>query len=155
MNFFSISREMPIAESPPNPTIQLLNFQPKFSLSYLGEMSEGQRGFLFRYIRADLDNVIRRYADNKGIVSGMMQLAQRQSILDRGLSFGHIVWNDMGGIEQFACDKCPVAEKSPSPSLPQIRRFNCSIFIPNFRCRIWGRCPKDRGGSSSNISART
>ena len=27
---------MPIAESPPNPTIQLFNSQPKFSLSYLG-----------------------------------------------------------------------------------------------------------------------
>jgi hypothetical protein len=65
-------------------------------------MSEGQRGFLFQNICADLDNVIRGYADDKGIVSGMMQLAQRQSILDRGLSFGHIVWNDMGGIEQFA-----------------------------------------------------
>ncbi len=93
---------MPVAESPPNPTIQLLNFQPKFLLSYLGEMSEGQRGFLFQNICADLDNVIRRYADDKGIVSGMMQLAQRQSIFDRGLTFGHIVWNDMGGIEQFA-----------------------------------------------------
>ncbi len=96
--------------------------------------------FLFQNICADLDNVIRRYADNKGIVSGMMQLAQRQSILDRGLSFGHIVWNDMGGIEQFTCDKLPVAEKCPSRSLPQIRRFNCSIFNLNFRCRIWGTC---------------
>jgi len=28
-----------------NPTIQTLNFHPKFPLSYLGEMSEGQRGF--------------------------------------------------------------------------------------------------------------
>jgi hypothetical protein len=36
---------MPIAESPPNPTIQLLNSHPKSPLSYLGEMSEGQRGF--------------------------------------------------------------------------------------------------------------
>ena len=35
---------MPIAESPPNPTIQLLNSRPKFKLSYLGEMSNGQRG---------------------------------------------------------------------------------------------------------------
>ena len=34
---------MPIAESPPNPTIQLFNSQPEFSLSYLGEMSNGQR----------------------------------------------------------------------------------------------------------------
>jgi hypothetical protein len=65
-------------------------------------MSEGQTVFLFQNICADLDNVIRGYTDDKGIVSGMMQLAQRQSILDRGLSFGHIVWNDMGGIEQFA-----------------------------------------------------
>jgi hypothetical protein len=32
----------------------------------------------------------------------MMQLAQRQSIINRGLSFGHIVWNDVGGTEQFA-----------------------------------------------------
>ena len=104
--------------------------------------------FLFQYICADLDNVIRRYADNKGIVSGMMQLAQRQPIFDRGLSFGHIVWNDVGGIEQFACDKLPAAEKCPSRSLPQIRRFNCSIIIPSLSCRIWGRCPKDRGGST-------
>ncbi len=103
--FLHICREMPIAESPPNPTIQLLNFHPEFLLSYLGEMSEGQRGFLFQNIGADLDNVIRGYADDKSIVSGMMQLAQRQSILDRGLSFGHIVWNDMSGIEQFACYK--------------------------------------------------
>ncbi len=58
--------------------------------------------FFFQNICADLDNVIRGYADDKGVVSGMMQLAQRQSILDRGLSFGHIVWNDGGGIEQFA-----------------------------------------------------
>ena len=28
----------------PNPTIQTLNVHPKFSLPYLGEMSEGQRG---------------------------------------------------------------------------------------------------------------
>ena len=69
--------------------------------------------FLFQNIGADLNNVIRSYADNKGVVSGMMQLAQRQSIFDRGLSFGHIVWNDMGGIEQFVCDERPVAEKCP------------------------------------------
>ncbi len=73
--------------------------------------------FFFQNICADLDNVIRRYADNKGVVSGMMQLAQRQSILDRGLSFGHIVWNDGGGIEQFAMFQ---AAQSPltSSSLP-------------------------------------
>ena len=65
-------------------------------------MSQGQRGFLFQNICADLDNVIGSYADNKGVISRMMQLAQRQSIFDRGLSFGHIVWNDGGGIEQFA-----------------------------------------------------
>ena len=58
--------------------------------------------FLFQNICADLDNVIRHYADDKGVVSGMMQLAQLQSIFDRGLSFGHIVWNDMSGVEQFA-----------------------------------------------------
>jgi len=57
--------------------------------------------FLFQNICADLDNVIGSYTDDKGIVSGMMQLAQRQSIIDRGLTFGHIVWNDMSGIEQF------------------------------------------------------
>lgn len=57
--------------------------------------------FLFQYICADLDNLIRSYADNKGIVSRMMQLTQRQAIFDRGLSFGHIVWNDMGSIKQF------------------------------------------------------
>jgi hypothetical protein len=108
--YFSSCREMPVAESPPNTTIQLLNFQPEFPLSYLGEMSKGQRGFLFQNICADLDNVIRGYADNKGVVSGMMQLAQRQSILDRGLSFGQIVWNDMGGIEQFTMFQ---TEKSP------------------------------------------
>jgi hypothetical protein len=38
-----IEGQMPIAESPPNPTIQLFNSQPEFSLSYLGEMSNGQR----------------------------------------------------------------------------------------------------------------
>ena len=93
---------MPIAESPPNPTIQLLNFHPEFSLSYLGEMSEGQRGVPFQYIFADLDNVIRGYADDKGIVSRMMQLTQRQSIFNCGFSFGNIVRNDVGGVEQFA-----------------------------------------------------
>ncbi len=76
--------------------------------------------FLFQNILADLDNVIRGYADDKSIISGMMQLAQRQSIFNRGLSFGHVVWNDMSGIEQFACDKRPVAEKCPSPSLPSL-----------------------------------
>jgi hypothetical protein len=79
----------------------------------------GYRGVPFQYICADLDNVIRGYADNKGVVSGMMQLAQRQSILDRGLSFGQIVWNDMGGIEQFAMFQ---TEQSPltSSSLPRL-----------------------------------
>ena len=35
-----------------------------------------------------------------------------------------------------------VTAKSPSPSLPQIRRFNCSIRDPNFHCRIWGTCTR-------------
>ncbi len=39
-----VCSKKPIAESPPNPTIQLLNSQPEFSLSYLGEMSNRQRG---------------------------------------------------------------------------------------------------------------
>ena len=34
-----------LARSPPNPTIQPRTPHPKLSLSYLGEMSEGQRGF--------------------------------------------------------------------------------------------------------------
>jgi hypothetical protein len=37
-------RKTPIAESPPNPTIQVFNSQPTFPLSYLGEMSVDQRG---------------------------------------------------------------------------------------------------------------
>lgn len=42
-------------------------------------------------------------------------------------------------------NNAPVAGKRPSRSLPQIRQFKLSIFIPNFHCRILGRCPKDRG----------
>ena len=68
----------------------------------LQSMLQNGTVFLFQNILADLDNVIRGYADNKGVVSGMMQLAQRQSIINRGLTLGHIVWNDMSGIEQFA-----------------------------------------------------
>jgi hypothetical protein len=52
--FVPICRKKPIAESPPNPTIQTLNFHPKFSLSYLGEMSEGQRGLQASYRAAVL-----------------------------------------------------------------------------------------------------
>src|SRR6266542_2501512 len=33
-------------------------------------------------------------------------------------------------------------------TLPQIRRSNRQIRILKFRCRIWGRCPTDRGGHS-------
>jgi hypothetical protein len=49
MNFYPSCREMPIAESPwrstlwANPTIQLLNSQPKFSLSDLGDREAVQR----------------------------------------------------------------------------------------------------------------
>ena len=45
----------------------------------------------------------------------------------------------------------PKTGKCPSPSLPQIRRFNCSIYNPSLNCRIWGRCPTNRGGLSSPI----
>ena len=116
-----------------------------FVVAFGGDVRRTE-GVLFQNICADLDNLIRSYADDKGIVSGMMQLAQRQPIIDRGLPFGHIVWNDMSGIEQFTCDKRPVAEKCPSPSLPrvapcgQIRRFRLSISIPSFHCLIWGTC---------------
>ncbi len=48
----------------------------------------------------------------------------------------------------------PFAVKSPSPSLPQIRRFNCSIHNPSFHCRIWGRCPTDRGGQTPKTLSR-
>jgi len=35
----------------------------------------------------------------------------------------------------------------PSRSIPlgQVRRFNRYICIPIYHCRIWGRCPNDRG----------
>jgi hypothetical protein len=43
MNFCPSCREVPIAESPPNPTIQLLNNHPKFSLPYLGDREAVRR----------------------------------------------------------------------------------------------------------------
>ena len=43
VNKAPIAGTMPIAESPPNPTIQTLNVHPKFSLSYLGDREAVRR----------------------------------------------------------------------------------------------------------------
>jgi len=52
------------------------------------------------------------------------------------------------GIRHSHQPTSPRTVKSPLPSLPQIRRFTCSIRTPTFYCRIWGRCPTDRGSNN-------
>ncbi len=61
---------MPIAESPPNPTIQTPHFHPNFSLSYLGEMSNGQRGFPpFIFLFLQIVDIAIHFNDQRGSVT--------------------------------------------------------------------------------------
>jgi hypothetical protein len=61
---------MPIAESPPNPTIQTLHFHLNFPLSYLGEMSNGQRGFPpFIFLFLQVVDIAIDLNDQRGLVT--------------------------------------------------------------------------------------
>ena len=61
---------MLIAESPPNPTIQALSSQPKFTLSYLAEMSNGQRGFPpFIFFFLQVVDIAIHFNNQRGLVT--------------------------------------------------------------------------------------
>jgi len=69
-------------------------------VAFLKTVREHWSVLLLQHVLADLDDQIRAYAENGYIESGVVDLAERESVVDPRVALGMPVRQNMGGVEK-------------------------------------------------------